>query len=280
MFGISLLFILAPEKKPKGILDTVLTESDFAGIESEKKPVIARVVSEFSQDKFGQMIETKKGFSESNELLEEVAYKGDKKFGQSYWYKEGKIITSSWYYDVKGRRSINISYDASGKVKDAQCSPRMRFTEEHEKICGWKEPFSYVSTSLGGKLEVTLDKGVQVVKKQFYAKGGIWIDEKVVDEKRYRDTYHENGKIRDEHVTDANGWTHKKYNFDGLLLEKQIGFRKPGPYREEAIIYDQNGKEVALWEVHKKTLNNGFRTEGCTLKRSLASEAPRPSVCP
>lgn len=276
MFGISLLFIFAPERKPKGILDTVLTEADFAGTELEKRPVVAKVVSEFSQDKFGQMIEVRKGYSDKEELLEEVAYMGDKKFGQSNWYREGKLITSSWYYDVKGRRSITISYDESGKVKDAQCSPRMKFTEEHEKVCGWKEPFSYVTTSLGGKLEVTLDKGVQVVKKQYTAKGDLWIDEKVVDEKRYRITYNDNGKIRDEHVSDANGWTHTRYNFEGILLEKQIGFRKPGPYREEAIVYDQEGKEVSFWDIQK----NGFSIEGCTLKRSLASEAPKPSVCP
>ncbi len=261
-------------EKPKGILDTVL--SDFPEKEKIPKEIVAREVTEISKDDFGQMIETKKEWSDKDHLISERSYKEGKKFGVHKEYRQGILRKSSYYFDSKGRRPITISYDSSGKVIDAKCNSRVQFTEEHAKVCGFQAPFSYSTTSLGGKLEVTLDKGVEISKKQFFAKGGLWVDEKFSDDKNYRDVYAENGVLRSEHVREKSGWTEKRYNAEGLLLEKHIGYRAEGPYREEIVVYDPKGYEIAFWDVRKE----GYVSLGCSLNRSLASEAPRPSICP
>lgn len=275
-FGLSLFIAFSGEsEKPKGILDTVLGDMPAGEFPPAQIPV--RHVTEFSKDKFGQIIETRKAFSETDVLMEELSYKDGKKFGPHKFFRDGKLSKSFWYFDEKGRRAIIISYNPSGNVINASCTSNIFFTEEHEKVCGFSAPFIYsTNSSIRGKLEVTLDKGIEVAKKHYFRKGGIWIDEKYADEKNYRDTYDEKGILRSAHVSEKNGWSEKRYNREGILLEKQIGIRNQGPYREEAIVYDLVGKEVALWNIVKE----GFSVKGCSLKRSLASEAPRPSICP
>ncbi|MES2525701.1 MAG: hypothetical protein V4598_01385 [Bdellovibrionota bacterium] len=274
-FGVSLLIAFSwKREKPRGILETVLNESRFQEISPEKKPV--RVVSEFSQDQYGHMIEVRKGYSESNELVEELSYKAGRKFGPSKWWTAGVLRKSSWYYDTMGKSAITIQYDSNGKVVHAKCAASMSFTEEHERVCGLKAPFTYSTDGHGGKVEVTMELGSEKIRKQYYPKGGLWIERRIADNKFYRDTYNENGRLRSEHVMEVGGWHEKRYNGEGILREKHIGYRETGRFREEVIVYDPNGAEVALWAIVK----SGFSVEDCSLKRSLASEAPRPSVCP
>ncbi len=278
-FSVSLYIAFSGKsEKPKGILDTVLKESEFRELSVDKKP--ARLVSEFSQDQYGHTLEVRKGYSETNELIEEVSYKAGRKFGPSKWWTAGVLRKSSWYYDTSGEQALTIDYDASGNVIAAACNSGIRFTEEHEKVCGWKAPFTFTRMENGGKLEITMEQGNRSSSKQYFPGGGIWIKEWIADNKMYRNTYHKNGKLNSENVMEFGGWFEKRYNNDGILIEKHVGLRDPGPYREEVSVFDQKGVEVALWEVHKLKKKRGFSTEGCTLMRSLASEAPRPSVCP
>ncbi len=276
LFGVSLLIALVvtfsgSSEKPKWVLESVriIEVPDGEYIPSESP---ARYTTEHSKDNDGKIITTHKGYSKLGELIEVASYKDGYKHGMQKEIYNGSERKSLWYFDTKGGGYITIVYDSENKVSSVICTENF-YTEEHEKVCGFNAPFTYSSNNFLGKLEVTMDKGVRTLVRQYYATGALYIEEKYVNGKTYRKEYGD-GNLMKEKVSEKTSWFERKFNREGLILEKLVGRPDAGP--DEAIVYDHKGKEVAYWNIVK----DGDDIKGCSLKRSLASGYPRPSVCP
>ena len=286
LFGLSiilsLIYLYEPEqKKSGGILDAALS-----GFPAPKgfgyrplEPV--RIVSEFSKDDFGRIIETRKGFSESDELITEKSFLGGINHGLHKDFHQGKLRELSWYYDTKGRQSVSISYDGEGNVVNAHCRPDFYFTPEFSRVCGEKEAFTLTGIKLGGKREATFFKGKMVAEKQYFSNDKLWYEQKFENGIKSRTTYSKNGKIQSSFVSETleggRKWDDKRYTSEGVLYEKIIGSKSPDSYHQEAFVYGPSGKEIAMWKVLKGSPNSF--PKNCVLKRSVASLAPKPSIC-
>lgn len=264
-----------PEKREPGILEAVLgSMPDPGNRPTKQKPF--KVVTEFQKDPSGQTIEIRRELAENDELLSESTFQNGIKKGEHKKFENGKLRESAFYYDQKGRRGIRITYNEKGMVVSAYCSSGLFFTDEHKKVCGFDKPFSYVTKSLGGRQEVTLEKGKEVLKKLYRPDGTLWIEDKFQDDRSSHNVYSEKGILVNEIVSYGGRSEQKNFNEKGVIKEKWMHSGRKETYRVEVIIYDSAGNEESHWNVVK----DGFAVESCSLMRTIASTPRKPFWCP
>ncbi|MES2525702.1 MAG: hypothetical protein V4598_01390 [Bdellovibrionota bacterium] len=229
---------------------------------------VERFESEKTIDKDGKEIKTNRGYTNGGKLIQVTSYKDGYKYGEQLDMHEGELRKSSWYYDEKGGGYITIIYDSNDKVVSAVCTENF-YNEEQEKVCGFKGPYTYSQDNFMGILEVTMNKGVRSIVRQFDFYWKMKIEEKNEVGKTSRSEYAE-GVIQKEKVSFERSWYENRFNEKGLLKEKLAG--KKESVTDEVTVFNKEGKEASYWLVAQ----NGK----CSLQRSLASDAPKPSICP
>ncbi len=254
-----------PKEKPT-VQIVEIPYGDYPVAEAPEKFVTNKIT-----DKDGKVITTHKGFSKSGELIQVAAYKDDRKHGMQLGIHQGELRKSSWFYDEKDKAYIAITYGSKNQVVSALCTNNF-YSEEHERVCGFKAPFTFTQDSYPGYLEVTMNKGVRSDLKLFYLDGALWVHEKFANNKTHRKEF-DHGHLMKEKFSEKSGWFERKFNREGRLLEKVSGKLDENP--DHAVVYDYNGKEVSWWKI----VNSDDGKRKCSLSRSLAS-GPRPSACP
>lgn len=270
-----LIFTNSRKNEPQGILEAVLDSK----LETEAGFVPSgpfRIVSEFQKNESGQMIETRRGYSENDELISERSYLNGKRFGEHKFFKDKVLRVSAYYFRKNGRWPITINYSAEGKVVEAFCHEGISFTPEHKRVCGFDGPFSFVSDKSGRKVEATLVNGRAIKRKEYFPDGRLWLEYWAAGDKYFQKTYSLNGKLSSQHMTDKIKREEQKFDEEGRVVEKWTYLQGKKPYREEVIVYDRAGNEESQWSVAKK----GFGVESCSLMRSIASTPRKPGLCP
>lgn len=279
----SAYIMFSPEKKSdEGILASVLKEenANFQVIPAApelKFPEVVRTVTEFNQDSARQMIEVRKGYSADNKLVSEESFRDGKQYGLQKYYLDGKLARIRWQYGNKKRDAVFAEFDSEGKVTEAKCMDGDRFAIEIDKACGFEGEFTVKSRSDGS--EITRLNGATIASKRFHSHGGtLWLEEKNVDGKLTSFQYRHDGSLQGRSYKNEQGHYSESYNEAGKLESKQQFMNVDGRKFSLLTLVDENGTEIAEWELIPRS--EGFGPESCNLRRSIASNPPKPQGCP
>lgn len=270
----SFFFLLPSKKKDPGILGTVLNESDFHTVPVEKTPEIHRTVHEFNQTPYG-VLEVRNHFAASGEQISSESFKEGVLYGEQKTFVKGKLRESKWIFGKKKNDFLRIVYDEKGEVADFLCRGTLRFTPEHDRVCGFNGPVTITFRFMGGRKETVMDQGKQLSEKIFFPDGKLWTSHKWNGEASEYEGYRQDGSIQQRVFSSKGKSENLRFNPVGKLIEKSIGRKVNEQYQENVIVFDAQEKEYAEWVVRKA----GFNVKSCEQIRGPASDDAKPEIC-